>query len=345
MNAAKIAATAALTMCISAALAAPPAARTSGYVAKTERGQLAQQIVRKWSGYVNRVYGTTPMQWSQAMTGTFSQADLANLRTASKLQTYEAMMGTLVGQNTSDAKVIDALARSNGSMASVKALGSPSEDLVYTMITPCRIADTRVAVGALSGNVARHFNSDGVNFTAQGGSATNCGIPANTAAVVMNVTVVNPVNGPGNIKLFPYGVTPPTTASVNFAKSQIVGNEVIVKQTIGQPFDFTAISNFGTHVVIDVAGYFMAPTATALSCMSTPSETLSVAAGAVGDIFVECPAGYGLVGGVSVWAGQANYGPIYEGPYNSSYETHGHNTSGAARTLYAYARCCRVPGR
>lgn len=344
MKVAKLAAAAALTMCIGAAIAAPPAART-GYTAKTERGQLAQEIVRKWSGYVNKIYGTAPMQWSNSMSGTFSAADISNLRVASKRQTYEAMMGTLVGQNVTDTKIIDAMAKSNGSLDSVKTLGSSAEDLVYTMITPCRIADTRVAGGILSGNVARSFNSDGANFTAQGGSSTNCGIPANTSAVVMNVTVVNPINGPGNIKLFPYGVTAPTTASVNFAKGQIVGNELIVKQTLGQPFDFTAISNFGAHVVIDVAGYFMAPEATALSCTETANSadvTLDTTTrnGAVSA--PACDAGYNSVRLVPNASGDFyNLSLVLTNSTTAYY----HYNGASSATFYVRNRCCRVPGR
>lgn len=347
MKAAKLAVAAALTMCIGTALAAPPAARTSGYVAKTERGQLAQQIVRNWSGYVNKIYGTTPMQWSNSMAGTFSAADMTNLRTASKRQTYEAMMGTLVGQNVTDSKIITAMAKSNGSLDSVKALGSSAADLVYTMITPCRIADTRVAGGILSGNVARSFNSDGANFTAQGGSSTNCGIPANTSAVVMNVTVVNPTNGPGNIKLFPYGASAPTTASVNFAKSQIVGNELIVKQTLGQPFDFTAISNFNTHVVIDVAGYFMAPEATALDCQVVIGDVSAVAPDDGSFIVVSaatCPAGTTRT---SLECYQTGSAISSTGIWTST--SCGFRDAkpgdGSTSTGRAYSRCCRVPGR
>lgn len=344
MKLVKLAATAALTTCMTVALAAPSTSQASGYVAKTERGRLAQQIVRKWSGYVNKVYGTSPMQWSHAMAGTFSAADLANLRVASKRQTYEAMMGTLVGQNVTDARVVNAMAKSNGSLDSIKALGSSAQDLVYTMITPCRIADTRVAGGALTGNVARSFASDGANFTAQGGSATNCGIPANTSAVVMNVTVVNPTNGPGNIKLFPYGVTPPTTASVNFAKNQIVGNELIVKQTLGQPFDFTALSNFNTHVVIDVAGYFMAPEATALDCVEVSGVTRSIPAGYNNYGYTpSCGAGYRPV---SPYCYTASAGVFLKGSGGISTPFCAwNNTTAAAANVTEGTYCCRIPGR
>ena len=94
-----LAAAAALTLCSMAWAAAPgsaaaPSAKSpaavggGGYIAKTERGRLAQQIVRKWSGYVYQVYETTPNAWARAMGDTFAQADISNLRQAAKRQTF-----------------------------------------------------------------------------------------------------------------------------------------------------------------------------------------------------------------------------------------------------------------
>ena len=62
-----------------------------------------------------------------------------------------------------------------------KILGDTADDLVYTPVTPCREVDTRNAGGPLGTNSSRDFKvwvSSG-GFTAQGGSATNCNIPAN----------------------------------------------------------------------------------------------------------------------------------------------------------------------
>lgn len=355
----RIAAAAALSLCIGTAMAAgstdtpvsaakpATAVSTGGYTAKTERGQLAQQIVRKWSGYVSEIYGTAPMTWSQAMADTFAQADISNLRAAAKRQTFEAMNSTLGGRAISDKQAITALAKSDGSKVSVKSIGSALGDLTYTPTQPCRIVDTRLAVGALSPNISRNFISSGSSFAVQGGSATDCAIPADPSALVLNVTVLGATGGPGFIRVYPYGIGS-DAISVNYVAGQRISNEVIVKMTRGQPFDFSAISSFGTHIVVDVAGYFMAPVATAMDCTYS-SKALSLEAGNSGTVFVACPAGYSATGGgCSTGIASQDVSILYNQPgfanpaeWFCSFQ----NNSAAAVSLDASARCCRIPGR
>ena len=77
----------------------------------------------------------------------------------------------------------------------VKAIGDANADLVYTPISPCRIADTRGAGGGvLLANAARTFDGFSANFSTQGGTASNCGMPNAVAAIAMNVYAVNPTN-------------------------------------------------------------------------------------------------------------------------------------------------------
>lgn len=324
--------------------AAPPAnkGQKAGYVPTTARGQAAGQIVRKWSSYVQDVYGISARAWANAMGGTFAEADLGNLQRAAKMRTYEAMMGTLVGQQTSDAEVTKQMAMSDGSRASIQALGSPAEDLVYTMVAPCRILDTRLAGGRLTGGVARDIFVHGANFTAQGGSSTGCGIPADPSAVAINVVAVTPDNS-GFMTVYPSGTTRPTASNMNYTGGGILANEIIAKTTLGQPNDLAIFSQFGTDVVIDIVGYFMAPNVTALSCLTTADgAVVSVtASGGVANVFAPgCPAGYtsttvechpstfGLTL-VGVWTGHCNY----------------RNDTGSAINAGAANRCCRVPGR
>lgn len=241
-------------------------ASSGSYAPVTARGQAAGQIIRTWAGYVQKIYGTSPQAWAQNMQATFAQADLANMQKAAKMQTYEAMMGTLVGQQTSDAKVITALAKSDGSLSAVQALGSPSEDLVYTMVNPCRIVDTRVAGGPIAGGFTRSFNSSGANFVAQGGANSTCGIPSDISAAVFNVTVVSPIN-PGFVTVYPFNTVRPNASSLNYKAGDVIGNELVAKQSLALASDFTVYTHATTDVVIDIVGYFMAPNATALDCV------------------------------------------------------------------------------
>src|SRR5258706_3819739 len=73
-------------------------------------------------------------------------------------------------------------------------LGDSQADLVYTPVTPCRIIDTRLAGGPIAGGTTRSFRVTGTDLSAQGGSATGCGIPSGpaTAAVINFVAVKTP---------------------------------------------------------------------------------------------------------------------------------------------------------
>lgn len=327
---------------------AQPQVVASGYLARTERGQLAQQIVRRWSGYVNEIYGTAPATWAKAMADTFAQADLANLREAAKRQTFEAMNSTLGGRALTDRQAVTALARSDGSRAAVKSIGSALGDLTYTPTQPCRIVDTRLAVGALSPNITRNFISSGSSFEVQGGSSTNCAIPADPSALALNVTVLGATGGPGFIRVYPYGVGS-DAVSVNYTAGQRISNEVIVKMTRGQPFDFSAISGFGTHIVVDVAGYFMAPAATGLDCTTTVAQQTITAGSTFNFTMPECPANYVMTGANCNGSDYTNINWVVSGLYTLSGTQgaycSGTNTGAASKIIYGTRMCCRVPGR
>ena len=80
------------------------------------------------------------------------------------------------------------------------------------------------------------------------------GIPlAGVTAVSLNLTAVGPT-AEGYVTVWPCGSTKPETSNVNFVKDQIVPNAVIA------PVDSTGkvciASSVGTHVVVDVNGWF-----------------------------------------------------------------------------------------
>lgn len=313
---------------------------------RTERGRLAGSIVRKWADYVQQVHGTPPMAWSRGMRDTFAQADLGNLRKAAARRTYEGMVSALVGQKMTDAQVIDKLARSDGSMASVATLGSPSSDLVYTMIEPCRIVNTLSAGGALAAGSTRNFISHGATFAAQGGSATNCGIPADPSALAVNVAVVNPAVA-GFLTLFPYNTPRPGTSNINYQAGVTLANGGILKMTLAQVADFSVFSQRTTHVVVDVVGYFMAPVATALDCILPGPITRSIAAGATGQWeSYSCATGYKLTGGGCwVFSSLDAVDVVGTWPGGNTLTCNFANPTGAAANGHLYPTCCRMSGR
>ena len=309
-----------------------------------ERKALITTVVRKWSAYVQKVHGIKPQVWARSMGGTFAVADPANFRRAATMTTYEGMIATLLGQKTTDAKIIDTLAKSS-SAATLAALASPASELVYTMIQPCRIIDTRIAGGKINAGTQRDFEASrvGGDFQSQGGSATDCGMPADPAAVVMNVTVVD-AEGAGFLAVWPYGTPMPLSSSNNYSVLRNTGNEIISRQTIGDAADFSMYANRRVHVVADVFGYFAAPTATALDSTVSNGVNNQIAPGAAYSVSATCPDGYTATGGgpmASPGTPLLTMSESYPSGTGNSWTVSGMNLSAGNVVVHARAVCAR----
>lgn len=152
--------------------------------ARSERGRLTYQIVMNWSGVVRGQYGRDVRVWANEMVPRFARAPIGHLRNAARARTFEEMNDALLGVPLADAK---------GPRAASRFLGELDKDYIFTPITPCRIADTRLAGGAVLANQTRDFLGSGASFLSQGGSDSDCDLPAAPAALVMNTTVVDPL--------------------------------------------------------------------------------------------------------------------------------------------------------
>jgi len=312
-----------------------------------ERKALINTVVHKWAPYVQQTRGIKMLVWARSMGGTFGTADPANFRRAAKMTTYEGFIATLLGQKTTDAKIIDSLAR-DSSPAALAALASPASGLVYTMMQPCRILDTRVIATKMDRNeeYAYEASRPGGNFLDQGGSDTDCGMPADPAAVVMNVTVVD-AEGSGFRTIWPYGTTRPLASSNNYSIGRNTGNEVIVRQTVGDLKDFGMYANRNVHVVADVTGYFSAPDAVGSAPLDTtianavdnqvdPGETFSVTA--------TCPDGYSVTGGGEKHSPSTSLVTIsesYPSDTGTGWTVTGLNTSVDSLVVHSRAVCAR----
>ena len=113
-------------------------------------------------------------------------------------------------------------------------------------VTPARVRDTRQIGGCLSGNETRSITVGGVGA-----------VPANAAAVVLNVTAVTPTAG-GYLTVFPQGRPTPLASSVNFTAGRVVPNAVTVELGTGDAIAVFNGSGGCTHVVVDVVGYYAA---------------------------------------------------------------------------------------
>ena len=223
--------------------------------------------------------------------------------------------------------------------------GDLSRDLVYTPVTPCRIADTRnVAAGAIAANSTRQFVAFGVsNFTSQGGSATNCGTNPLTATAVMIVATAITPSVAGYATLYPFGTSQPTATSMQFAAGAIVVNTLAVQ--VPNPlssFDMTVFTSAQSHFVIDIVGYFAPPLATALQCVETANTTNpDIPAGGTGNVVAPaCPTGYTQTATNCESSDWLVPFVFFKGGTCSA-----RNNSASAQDIRASRTCCRVPGR
>ena len=132
------------------------------------------------------------------------------------------------------------------------------QDLKYTPVTPCRVADTRKAGGAISAGGIRSYNVRGA-VASQGGNSGGCPSPkGEPLAVHVNVTSV-PL-GNGWITAYPYNSTAPTASIVNYrSDAQNVANSGTIKTCFNCAKDINIkIGGGTTHAIIDVLGYYYA---------------------------------------------------------------------------------------
>ncbi len=142
--------------------------------------------------------------------------------------------------------------------------------LTFVAITPCRLVDTRGAVGF---NGVSPFDGPSIpagtpgitTFPVQSVAEASapCGaIPSIAEAYSLNLVVIPHGGQPvGFVTLWPAGLTQPVVATLNDNQGLIVGNAAIV--AAGSPSGGISVFNSGPAVidlVIDMNGYFAAPT-------------------------------------------------------------------------------------
>jgi hypothetical protein len=82
--------------------------------------------------------------------------------------------------------------------------------------------------------------------------AGRAGVPADAAAVFLNVVAVSP-SAAGFLTVFPCGSARPNAASVNYVGGDVAANAVFAK--IGEGGKVCVFTVAGTDLVIDVNGY------------------------------------------------------------------------------------------
>lgn len=132
-----------------------------------------------------------------------------------------------------------------------KSATTPTTPGAFVSMNPTRLLDTRVRFGAV-GPIAGRKQIDA--------QITNAAIPAGqAAAVVLNVTVVNPAAA-GYLSVFPTQTGEASVSSLNFTAHQTVANLVTVRLGTGGKVSLFNGAGLPTDVIADVAGYYRTQT-------------------------------------------------------------------------------------
>jgi hypothetical protein len=255
-------------------------------------------------------------------------------------------------------------------------LASATSDLVFVPIVPCRIVDTRNVGGPIAAGTQVNFyyyDATGTtSWSAQGGDpgTTLAACPGTVlksgggtlgsvppAAAAATVTVVNATDF-GNFVVWGGGPLSsiPNTSVLNWSAGQVLANTTVIPWggRTGGNLDFTVRYNGPSgqaDVVVDVVGYFVENTATALQCSTTVAMgSGSVASGtSISVALPACPAGYTMTGGGCGISGSASNNNFLQeaSPSNFSRCTWWNNTGAVVGggTYKAESICCRVPGQ
>jgi hypothetical protein len=130
-----------------------------------------------------------------------------------------------------------------GEIAGVSEVGPVSTAPGFVGITPARLLDTRTGEGQPAAQ-------DSVTEVSV---ASVSGLPADGAAVVLNVTVDGPAAA-GFVTAYPCGTARPLASSVNFLAGQTISNSVTV--AVGTGGKVCLFSSRATHLVVDAMGAY-----------------------------------------------------------------------------------------
>lgn len=157
-------------------------------------------------------------------------------------------------------------------------VGDVDADVVFTPVTPCRLIDTRFAVGPFAANETRHYKIIGpASYASIGGNPSGCNIPGSTTpvtattysntvrALVLNFTAVD-VAGIGNVRAWPTNQTLPLASVLNYAPALyaiangvavVTCNAAVASGTVCATGDLSIrIDAAVANMVVDVLGYY-----------------------------------------------------------------------------------------
>jgi hypothetical protein len=123
--------------------------------------------------------------------------------------------------------------------------GDPGRAGAFAAVGPTRFLDTRSSSGRVPAGGSVTFRVGGRN-----------GIPANPAAVVVNLTVTETTSY-GLLTAFASGASRPNASNVNYVRGQTVCNLAVVPVGADGKVRIVNSSGGSAQIVIDVSGYIL----------------------------------------------------------------------------------------
>ena len=120
----------------------------------------------------------------------------------------------------------------------------------FISVVPCRVVDTRNAMGPLGGPTMTAGTTRSFPIP-----TSSCGIPANASAYSFNIAVV-PTGPLGYLTVWPTGQSQPATATLVDSAGLILANAAIVPA--GTDGAVSAYVTNNTDLILDIDGYFLA---------------------------------------------------------------------------------------
>ncbi len=171
------------------------------------------------------------------------------------------------GATTGPISITNAIGTVTSSTSFTVSAGTVATGYRFYPVAPCRIVDTRnTSIPTLSANVPTSLVVNGggpsFNYSAQGGSASGCGIPSDAKAVFLNFVAVSP-GGSGYFQAWPFGTSIPTASVLNYANAPglNIANGIVLP--VCDPTTSTCIKDLNVQanqasikLVLDVVGYF-----------------------------------------------------------------------------------------
>ena len=128
--------------------------------------------------------------------------------------------------------------------------------LQFYPLPPCRVLDTRNPAGPLGGPPLAAGQTRSFPISPA------CGMPAGISAYSFNVTVA-PQDDLGYLSAWPTGVGQPVVSTLNSPVGEVLANAAIVPAGSGGAVSFFATD--ATHLIVDINGYFAAPSSSGLN--------------------------------------------------------------------------------